>query len=122
MGKDKILIIDDEPDFVETLTLMLQARNYDVVTALDGAEGLSKVRTEHPDLTILDIMMPGMNGYEVCQKLKTSNDTKSMPVIILTAKGERESVIKARKVKADDYIVKPFNLPTLINKVSKLLF
>ena len=121
MSKEKILIIDDEPDFVETLTLMLQARNYDVVTALDGTEGLSKVRTEHPDLTILDIMMPGMSGYEVCQKLKTSNDTKSMPVIMLTAKGERASVIEARKAKADDYIVKPFNLPTLINKVSKLL-
>jgi DNA-binding response OmpR family regulator len=121
MGKEKILIIDDEPDFVETLTLMLQARNYDVVTALDGTEGLSKARTEHPDLTILDIMMPGMNGYEVCQKLKTSNDTKNMPVIMLTAKGEKASVIQARKAKADDYIVKPFNLPTLINKVSKLL-
>jgi DNA-binding response OmpR family regulator len=121
MGKEKILIIDDEPDFVETLTLMLQARNYDVVTALDGTEGLSKVRTEHPDLTILDIMMPGMNGYEVCQKLKTSDDTKNMPIIMLTAKGERASVIEARIVKADDYIVKPFTLPTLINKVNKLL-
>jgi DNA-binding response OmpR family regulator len=121
MGKDKILIIDDEPDIVETLTLMLQARNYEVVTALDGMEGLSKVKTERPDITLLDIMMPGISGYDVCQKLKTNNDTKRMPVIMLTAKGENEAVTKARKAGADDYIVKPFNLPTLVNKVNKLL-
>jgi DNA-binding response OmpR family regulator len=121
MGKEKILIIDDEPDIVETLTLMLQARNYDVVTAMDGTEGLAKVKTERPDITLLDIMMPGMSGYDVCQKLKTSNDTKKMPVIMLTAKGENEAVMKARKAGADDYIVKPFNLPTLVNKVNKLL-
>ena len=92
MGKEKILIIDDEPDIVETLTLMLQARNYDVVTAMDGTEGLAKVKTERPDLTLLDIMMPGMSGYDVCQKLKESNDTKKMPVIMLTAKGENEAI------------------------------
>ena len=121
MGKDKILIIDDEPDIVETLTFMLEARNYDVISAYDGAEGLVKVKSEKPDVALLDIMMPGMDGYAVCNKLKSSNDTKRLPIIMLTAKGENEAVIKAHKSGADDYIVKPFSLPTLVNKLNKLL-
>ena len=121
MGKGKVLIIDDEPDIVETLTFMLEARNYDVVTAFDGAEGLVKVKTEKPDVALLDIMMPGMDGYTLCNKLKSNKDTKSLPIIMLTAKGENEAVLKAHKSGADDYIVKPFSLPTLVSKLNKLL-
>ena len=121
MGKSKILVIDDEADIVETIVFMLQARNFDVVTASDGFEGLIKVKSEHPDLTLLDIMMPGMDGYTVCIKLKNDKDTKNMPVIMLTAKGENEAVIRAHKSGADDYIVKPFSLPTLLGKLNKLL-
>lgn len=121
MGKGKVLIIDDEPDIVETLTFMLEARNYDVVSAFDGLEGLAMVKAEQPDITLLDIMMPGMDGYDVCQKLKKDKNTKNMPIIMLTAKGENEAVIKAHKSGADDYIVKPFNLPTLVGKLNKLL-
>jgi len=121
MGKSKILIVDDEPDIIETVSFMLQARNFDVITASDGLEGLSKVRSERPDLTLLDIMMPGMDGYEVCIKLKKDKDTKNMPVIMLTAKGENEAVTMAHRSGADDYIVKPFSLPTLINKLNNLL-
>jgi two-component system, OmpR family, alkaline phosphatase synthesis response regulator PhoP len=121
MGKSKILVVDDEPDIVETLAFMLQARNFDVITASGGLEGLAKVRSEHPDLTLLDIMMPGMDGYDVCIKLKKDKDTQNMPVIMLTAKGENEAVIRAHKSGADDYIVKPFNLPTLVSKLNRLL-
>ena len=121
MGKNKILIVDDEPDIIETVSFMLQARNFDVITASDGFEGLSKVKSEHPDLTLLDIMMPGIDGYDVCIRLKKDIDTKTMTVIMLTARGENEAVIKAHKSGADDYIVKPFTLPTLLNKLNKLL-
>jgi DNA-binding response OmpR family regulator len=121
MGKGRILIIDDEPDIVETLTFMLKARNYDVITAFDGQEGLVKVKTENPDLALLDIMMPGIDGYDVCSKIKSDKDTKKLPVIMLTAKGEGDAVIKAHKSGADDYIVKPFSLPTLVSKLNKLL-
>jgi two-component system, OmpR family, alkaline phosphatase synthesis response regulator PhoP len=121
MGKSKILVIDDEPDIVDTVSFMLQARNFDVITASNGLEGLAKVRSEHPDLALLDIMMPGMDGYDVCIKLKKDKDTMNMPVIMLTARGENDAVIRAHKSGADDYIVKPFNLPTLISKLNKLL-
>ena len=121
MGRGKVLIIDDEPDIVETLTFMLEARNYDVIAAFDGAEGIVKVKTEKPDVALLDIMMPGMDGYTVCNKLKSNKDTKSLPIIMLTAKGENEAVLKAHKSGADDYIVKPFSLPTLVTKLNKLL-
>jgi DNA-binding response OmpR family regulator len=121
MGKGRILIIDDEPDIVETLTFMLEARNYDVITAFDGQEGLVKVKTENPDLALLDIMMPAMDAYDVCSKIKSDKDTKKLPVIMLTAKGEGDAVIKAHKSGADDYIVKPFSLPTLVSKLNKLL-
>ncbi len=122
MPRHKILIVDDEPDIVETLSFMLQARNFDVVTASDGLEALSKVKSEHPDLVLLDIMMPGMDGYDVCVKLKTDKETKNIPVVMLTARGENEAVIRAHKSGANDYIVKPFTLPTLINKLNKLLY
>ncbi len=122
MPRHKILIVDDEPDIVETLSFMLQARNFDVVTASDGLEALSKVKSEHPDLVLLDIMMPGMDGYDVCVKLKTDKETKNIPVVMLTARGENEAVIRAHKSGAHDYIVKPFTLPTLINKLNKLLY
>ena len=121
MEKSKILVVDDEPDIVETVSFMLQARNFDVITASDGLEGLAKVRTENPDLILLDIMMPVMDGYEVCIKLKKDKDTQSIPVIMLTARGENEAVIRAHKSGADDYIVKPFSLPTLVSKLNKLL-
>ena len=121
MGKSKILIVDDEPDIVETLLSLLQARNFDVITASDGLEGLSKASSEHPDLTILDVMMSGMDGYDVCLTLKNDKQTQNMPVIMLTAKEEKESIIKAHKSGADDYIIKPFNLPTLLSKLNKFL-
>ncbi|MGB9597419.1 MAG: response regulator transcription factor [Candidatus Poribacteria bacterium] len=121
MGKRKILIVDDEADITDTLSFMLQARNFDVVTANNGKEGLAKVKKEHPDLVILDISMPEMDGYNVCNKLRQDNETKDIPIIMLTAKGETEAVIKSYESGANDYVVKPFNLSTLISRINNCL-
>jgi DNA-binding response OmpR family regulator len=121
MGKCKILIIDDEADITETLSFMLQARNFDVITANSGQEGLDKVKKDHPDLILLDIMMPEMDGYKVCNKLKQDKETKNLPIIMLTAKGEADSVIKYYNSGANDYVVKPFSLSTLISRINDCL-
>jgi two-component system alkaline phosphatase synthesis response regulator PhoP len=121
MPKSRILLVDDEPDIVETAAFMLQARNYSVITASGGLEGIEKARSERPDLILLDIMMPEVDGYDVCMRLKADEDTKHIPVIMLTAKGESEAVLKSHSLGADDYVVKPFNLTTLLGKLRKFL-
>ena len=121
MSKSRILLVDDEPDIVETISFMLQSRNYMVSIASGGQEGIDKAKTEHPDLLLLDIMMPDVNGYDVCMKLKADADTRDIPIIMLTAKGESEAVLKSHSIGADDYVVKPFSLPTLLSKLKKFL-
>ena len=83
--------------------------------------GLTKAMLEHPDIILLDIIMPVMDGFEVCLKLKRDKETSRLPVIMFTARGDNEAVVKAKNVGADDYIVKPFNLPTLVTKINKLI-
>jgi two-component system alkaline phosphatase synthesis response regulator PhoP len=121
MAKTKILVIDDENDIVDTVSFMLRSRGYDVITATDGGEGMTKAMLEHPDLVLLDIIMPVMDGFEVCLKLKKDKQTSRLPIIMFTARGDNEAVVKAKNVGADDYIVKPFNLPTLVTKINKLI-
>ena len=121
MSRSRILLVDDEPDIVETVSFMLQARNYSVSVASGGLEGIEKAKNEHPDLVLLDIMMPDVDGYDVCMKLKADEDTKNIPIIMLTAKGESEAVLKSHSLGAEDYVVKPFSLPTLLGKLSKFL-
>ena len=121
MARSRILLVDDEPDIVETVAFMLQAHNYSVSIASGGLEGIKKAKTEDPDLIFLDIMMPDMNGYDTCVKLKADESTKHIPVIMLTAKGENAAVLKAHSIGADDYVVKPFSLPTLLSKLKKFL-
>jgi len=119
MRKHKILVVDDEQVISDTVTLILQSRGYEVITAFDGSEGIAKARTEHPDLILLDIMMPGMNGHDVCVKIKGDRNTRKIPIIMLTGQGEREAVIKARQTGANDYILKPFTMATLLTKISQ---
>jgi len=121
MARSRILLVDDEPDIVETVAFMLQTRNYSVSIASGGLEAIEKAKTEKPDLILLDIMMPDMDGYDVCMKLKTDKSTKDIPIVMLTAKGENEAVLKAHSIGADDYVVKPFSLPTLLGKLRKFL-
>jgi DNA-binding response OmpR family regulator len=119
MKKRKILVVDDEAIIVGTVTLILQSRGYEVISASNGSEGLAKAKSEHPDLILLDIMMPVMNGHDVCVKLKADRNTKKIPVIMFTGQGDREAILRAHQTGADDYILKPFTMPTLLTKLNQ---
>ena len=115
----KILIIEDEENMVEGLRFNLEARDYVVIAALDGETGLKKAAEEQPDLIILDLMLPGMNGYEVCKKLKESNP--DIPIVMLTAKSQEADIITGLDLGADDYITKPFSVLELLARINALL-
>lgn len=115
----KILVIDDEPQFVQVLKVRLEANGYGVVTAGDGIAGLETWKKEKPDLIILDIMMPELDGYSFVQDSKTNPDLKPCPIIVLTAKPGFDEIFKIEGVK--DYIVKPFNDKELLEKIRKYL-
>jgi DNA-binding response OmpR family regulator len=117
----KILIIDDEAEVVKVLQICLEQHGYKVVTSYDGENGLKKVKSENPDLVILDIMLPDMDGYQVCEKIKADPSTKDIPVIMLTVKSMGEDVEKALEKKADWYIVKPYDEKYLLKKIDYLL-
>lgn len=119
--KPKVLIIDDEPDIAETLAYILKAKGCDAIIAYDGFDGLSKAIKETPDVILLDIIMPRMDGYEVCELLRNGKSTKSIPIIMLTAKGDTNSILHAREIGADDYILKPFNISMLMNRIYRLI-
>lgn len=115
----KILIIEDEKNMVEGLRFNLEARNYFVIAAPDGETGLEKTVEERPDLIILDLMLPGINGYEVCKKLKESNP--EIPIVMLTAKSQESDIITGLDLGADDYITKPFSVLELLARINALL-
>jgi len=117
----KILIVDDTIDTVELLRKRLRAEGYDTSEAYDGEACLELVGTYNPDLIILDIMMPKLNGYEVCQKLKAYEETKYIPVLMLTAKSEVTDKIRGLDIGADDYLAKPFDYKELSARVRSLL-
>jgi DNA-binding response OmpR family regulator len=102
----KILIVDDDPDLLRMVTMRLEANQYEVITAYDGEEGLEKVKAENPDLIILDIVMPKLDGYSFVQEIKKT-EHKTIPIIILTAKEEMEDIFKMEGI--SDYIIKPFD-------------
>lgn len=125
MEKKKILLVEDDVDFAEATKLILESKSYDVTVAYDGREGLEKVKTEEPELIILDVMMPEMDGYEVCAKLKADPRYRHIPIILLTAVGEAIPISKytkemGMKTEADDYIPKPVEPIDLIKKVENL--
>ncbi|MEN2995111.1 MAG: response regulator [Thermodesulfovibrio sp.] len=117
----KVLIVDDNIDTVELLRKRLKAEGYITEEAYDGEEALKKVYEVHPDLIILDVMMPKMDGYEVCRILKTDEKTKFIPVIMLTAKSDVESKVKGLDIGADDYVPKPFDYRELSARVRSLI-
>jgi len=119
--KLKILIVDDTVDTVELLRKRLRAEGYDTSEAYDGEECLALVVTYNPDLIILDVMMPKMDGYEVCLRLKGSEDTRGIPVLMLTAKSEVSDKVKGLDIGADDYLAKPFDYKELSARVRSLL-
>lgn len=119
--RSKILIIDDEIDSLLPLKRSLEVEDYIVVGASNGHEALIKARTDIPDLILLDLMMPEMDGYEVCAKLKNDEMTKNIPVIMLTAKDSVRDKVKGLDIGADDYVTKPFNLNELKARVKSVL-
>ena len=121
MSKGKLLIVDDDKDFITAAAVRLESRGFTVTKAFDGKEGLEKVYTEKPDAIILDVMMPEMNGFEVCKKLKTDEQYKDIPVVMLTARSSPEDVKFAKEMGSDAYFVKPFELDMLLYELNALL-
>ncbi|MBU0709139.1 MAG: response regulator [Candidatus Omnitrophica bacterium] len=117
----KILLVDDEKDLVETLAFRLEASDYEVVKAHDGQDGLDKARSVHPDLIILDLMLPKMDGYKVCRMLKFDEKFKKIPIILFTARAQESDKKMGEEVGADAYITKPFEAPVLLAKIKELL-
>jgi two-component system alkaline phosphatase synthesis response regulator PhoP len=117
----KILVADDEPYILMALTDAVEMEGYDCVTAINGKEAVEKAREELPDLILLDIMMPYKDGYEVCEELKADDQTKDIPVIMLTAKSQQVDIERGKEVGADDYITKPFRPSTLRKKFNEVL-
>ena len=119
--RSKILLVDDEIDTLLPLKLSLEVEDYLVLGASNGFEALQLAKTNIPDLILLDIMMPGMDGYEVCIQLKTDPVTRNIPVIMLTAKDAVREKVKGLDIGADDYVTKPFNLNELKARIKSVL-
>jgi len=119
--KLKILVVDDEPDVVRLIEFNLKAAGYDVITAADGAEALQRARSASPDLIVLDLMLPEVEGLEVCKLLRRDPATAPVPIIILTAKAAEVDRILGLELGADDYVTKPFSPRELVLRVKKLL-
>ena len=121
MNKKKILLVDDERDMVFAVKLQLEADGFDVLTAADGQEALDKARRENPDLIILDLMLPKMDGYKVCRMLKFDKKYKKIPIIIFTARIQQSDEKLGYEVGADVYLTKPFEPKALRAKIQELL-
>jgi len=117
----KILAVDDERHIVRLVQVNLEKAGYSVITAFDGEEALQKVKNENPDLIVLDIMMPGINGLEVLKRLQANNLTKDIPVIMLTAKAQDEDVFIGWKYGCSCYLTKPFNPRELMTFIDRIL-
>jgi len=121
MPKENILIVDDEEDVLELVRYNLEKEGYTVHTAACGEDALKKVASKLPDLIVLDLMLPGIDGLTICKKLKSEGKTQNIPVIMLTAKSEESDVVTGLEIGADDYITKPFSPKILIARIRRLL-
>nr|MBA2395017.1 response regulator [Ktedonobacteraceae bacterium] len=117
----KILVVDDEAVLVETIAYNLEQAGYRVVTASDGNSALEAARSESPDLILLDIMLPGIDGLEVCRQLRKESSTATTPIVMLTAKSDEIDKVVGLEVGADDYVTKPFGRRELLARVRALL-
>jgi DNA-binding response OmpR family regulator len=122
MSKEcKILVVDDDPDALDTMAEILETRNYEVLTALSGVEGISKAREGKPNLIIMDVTMPKIDGFTVCKMIKEDKEIKDIPVILLTGKELVNDVEKGLAVGANDYMIKPIDWDRLFLKIKKLI-
>lgn len=115
--KKLILIVDDNPENIKVLGNLLKNNDYEVGASLDGNKAFEFIKNEVPDLILLDVMMPGMNGFEVCEELKANVETRHIPIIFLTAKTSTEDIVKGFNVGGVDYVSKPFNSEELLARV-----
>lgn len=121
LAQPHILVVDDEPPIREILKFQLENAGFTVSCAEDGEEGLQMVNENPPDLVLLDLMIPHMDGYEVCRQIKSTYETRHIPVIILTARGELDEKLKGLENGANDYVTKPFSMPELLMRVRNVL-
>jgi len=120
-GTKKILIVDDEDGIVKLVKMYLEYNHYEVITAGDGQEGLDKAKSDGPDLIILDLMLPKINGYKVCGLLKKDSRYAKIPIILFTAKAQEKDIKLGEEVGADAYIIKPFEPEILLSKIKELI-
>lgn len=121
MDQQTILVVDDEADILELVSFHLKRDGYDVVTAATGEEAIAIAREEPPDAILLDLMLPGVNGLDVCRVLKGDDDTASIPIVFLTARGEESDVVKGLELGGDDYITKPFSHRVVVARLRAVL-
>ena len=121
MKSEKAIVIEDEADILEVIQYNLEREGYRVLTARDGKEGLRLIKKEMPDIVLLDLMLPSLDGIEVCRKLKEDPITHSIPIIMVTAKGEESDIVLGLGIGADDYVTKPFSPKELMGRVKAVL-
>ena len=121
MTKRKILVVEDEAELTGAIQIRLEQAGYEVLTAYDGQEALEKARVENPDLIVLDLMLPKMDGYKVCRMLKFDEKYKKIPVVMLTARAQEKDEDLGYEVGADAFITKPFKYQVLLAKIAELL-
>jgi DNA-binding response OmpR family regulator len=117
----RVLIVDDEPNIVASLEFLMEQAGYEVQVARDGPEALRRAEAFRPQLVLLDVMMPGMNGYEVCQRLRSDERLQPLRILMLSAKGRDVEVTKGLELGADAYMTKPFSTRDLVARVRELL-
>ena len=117
----KILVVDDEPPIVRLMEFILARQGHEMLVAVNGEEALEKVRAHKPDLVLLDIMMPRIDGYEVARTLRADPDTAALPIIMLSAKAQEEDIQKGLDIGVNEYITKPFSPEQLVHVVSNYL-
>jgi DNA-binding response OmpR family regulator len=121
VGKLTVLVIDDDPVILELLRVNFEIEGFDVICATDGEEGLKRAQADHPDIVISDIMMPRRDGLQLLSDLKANADTENLPVILLSAKAQRNEVQQGLDMGADDYITKPFDPLELIDRLNAVM-
>jgi two-component system, OmpR family, alkaline phosphatase synthesis response regulator PhoP len=121
MAEEKILVIDDEEHILELIKFNLENNGYKVITAVNGIQAVKLAKAELPQLVLLDLMLPGMDGYDVCKEIRKDNAISTMPIIMITAKGEELDKILGLELGADDYITKPFSIRELLARVKAVL-
>jgi two-component system alkaline phosphatase synthesis response regulator PhoP len=121
MGQKKILVVDDEADLVETIRFPLEMEGFNVLVSYNGDDALNQARKENPDLILLDLMLPKLDGYKVCRLLKFDERYKHIPILMLTAKTQEKDKLLGKETGADEYITKPFDIDELMKKVKAYL-